>query len=212
MGTRGLTAVVKDGDFKIAQYGQWDHYPEGQGQTVLDFLNHADLEKFKAALDEVSWLTDEDQQAIYDEVAPDSGGWVTMEQAEEIERRMPGTSRDHGAGILSLVYDGGVRKLRDGREFASDSLFCEWAYVVDFDAGGFEIYQGFQHEPHSDGRFANLPKSDYNSTQEYYPVRLLDSFPLSELPENFVSDYNDEYEAVYFALYEDGSQTPLGRS
>lgn len=28
MGTRHLTAVVIDGDYKVAQYGQWDGYPE----------------------------------------------------------------------------------------------------------------------------------------------------------------------------------------
>lgn len=31
MGTRNLTAVYLDGQYKVAQYGQWDGYPEGQG-------------------------------------------------------------------------------------------------------------------------------------------------------------------------------------
>lgn len=38
MGTRNLTAVYLDGQYKVAQYGQWDGYPEGQGITVLTFL------------------------------------------------------------------------------------------------------------------------------------------------------------------------------
>ena len=29
MRTRGLTCSVIDGDVRIAQYGQWDHYLEG---------------------------------------------------------------------------------------------------------------------------------------------------------------------------------------
>ena len=37
MGTRHLTAVHVDGEYKIAQYGQWDGYPEGQGMTALTF-------------------------------------------------------------------------------------------------------------------------------------------------------------------------------
>lgn len=35
MGTRNLTAVYLDGQYKVAQYGQWDGYPEGQGITAL---------------------------------------------------------------------------------------------------------------------------------------------------------------------------------
>lgn len=31
MGTRNLTAVYIDGEYKVAQYGQWDGYPEGPG-------------------------------------------------------------------------------------------------------------------------------------------------------------------------------------
>ena len=30
MGTRHLIAVQLDGEYKIAQYGQWDGYPEGK--------------------------------------------------------------------------------------------------------------------------------------------------------------------------------------
>lgn len=38
MGTRNLTMMVIDGKFRIAQYGQWDGYPEGQGITILKFM------------------------------------------------------------------------------------------------------------------------------------------------------------------------------
>lgn len=31
MGTRNPTAVVLDGEYKLAQYGQWDGFPSGQG-------------------------------------------------------------------------------------------------------------------------------------------------------------------------------------
>lgn len=45
MGARNLTAVYLDGQYKVAQYGQWDGYPEGQGITVLTFLrDKMDLE------------------------------------------------------------------------------------------------------------------------------------------------------------------------
>ena len=39
MGTRHLICAHKDGKYPIAQYGQWDGYPEGQGVDVLSFLH-----------------------------------------------------------------------------------------------------------------------------------------------------------------------------
>ena len=37
MGTRHLIAVMADGKYQVAQYGQWDGYPSGQGVSVLTF-------------------------------------------------------------------------------------------------------------------------------------------------------------------------------
>lgn len=51
MGTRHLISVVLDGEYKIAQYGQWDGYPSGQGQAIVDFLlDNFDREAFKRQL------------------------------------------------------------------------------------------------------------------------------------------------------------------
>ena len=41
MGTRNLTAVFMDGEYKVAQYGQWDGYPSGQGVDILNILKNA---------------------------------------------------------------------------------------------------------------------------------------------------------------------------
>ncbi|KAF2194392.1 hypothetical protein K469DRAFT_773578, partial [Zopfia rhizophila CBS 207.26] len=37
-GTRHLICVFHKGRFVVAQYGQWDGYPEGQGVTLMKFL------------------------------------------------------------------------------------------------------------------------------------------------------------------------------
>ena len=61
MGTRNLTGVYLDGQYKVAQYGQWDGYPEGQGITVLTFLrDKMDLELFKEALRNSSYIPSEE--------------------------------------------------------------------------------------------------------------------------------------------------------
>ena len=39
MGTRHLIGVIKDGAYRVAQYGQWDGYPEGVGAELLKSFN-----------------------------------------------------------------------------------------------------------------------------------------------------------------------------
>ena len=40
MGTRNLTKVIdKEGNIRVAQYGQFDGYPSGQGANIVGFIN-----------------------------------------------------------------------------------------------------------------------------------------------------------------------------
>jgi hypothetical protein len=172
VGTRNLTAVILDGDFRIAQYGQWDGYPTGEGATVLEFLSSFDRTTFERKLRAASFLTDEEIEAI---------------NADPLwKEKYPHLSRDAGAEILSMVFNGpdGI-KLLDKRDFAGDSLFCEWAYIIDLDAEQLEVYKGFNHSPlDSSERFAHLPSytTEHGERNTYYPIRKIKSYPLNELP------------------------------
>lgn len=71
MGTRNLTAVYLDGEYRIAQYGQWDGYPEGQGMTALNFLRSMDEEKFKSALRNSSFISGDELTALWKQYGAD---------------------------------------------------------------------------------------------------------------------------------------------
>jgi len=64
MGTRHLIAVAIDGEYKVAQYGQWDGYFEGQGVDVLNFLKNVDYNEFKNQVRNLTWITPEDIETI----------------------------------------------------------------------------------------------------------------------------------------------------
>jgi hypothetical protein len=126
VGTRNLTCVVMNGEFKIAQYGQWDGYLRGQGKTVLDFIRRWDEDKFRKALSKLAWLTDEEGKEI--------------DKDENWPKTYPHLSRDAGATILSMVQNGKAKKLNDQKDFAKDHTFCEYAYLLDMDKRVLEIY------------------------------------------------------------------------
>lgn len=132
MGTRHLIEVKLDGELRIAQYGQWDGYPTGQGCGIADFLRkEMDREKFKSALRECRWLTQEDADRIEAE-CPD-GEW---------RNKYPWLSRDAGSDVLKHVQDDGARVLKDEQDFKNDHTFCEYHYLLDMDAETVSVNGG----------------------------------------------------------------------
>jgi hypothetical protein len=192
MGTRHLIMVVHEEKTKIAQYGQWDGYPEGQGVTVLNFARKMKLTKFKEALKKVRFSTEADEKKV-DKFLKSIGckdGWMNMNQAEKYHKAFPYLSRDIGADILNLVMNSKDEEivLTDSTSFAADSLFCEWAYVIDLDKNQLEVYSGFNQSPVGpEERFATL-KADEGSG--YDVIRFLKKFDLDELPtkRKFISE------------------------
>lgn len=139
MGTRGLTKVVVDGDAVVAQYGQWDHYPSGQGLKALYFLREdgavaalrENAERLRPA------TVDEIQQAWTDAGADPDSGWVTLDVSKRLEGMRPEFSRNTGAHILELVASGNVDAVKLEPEFENDTLWCEGVVEVNLDTNEF---------------------------------------------------------------------------
>ena len=140
MGTRNLTAVIKDGEYKIAQYGQWDGYPEGQGTTVYNFIKGAgNLAKLESNLNKVRWANQADFAKMNEAIGADDSGWITMEQGEKLRELFPEFSRDTCADILELVATAEREvPLKDESDFINDGM-CEWAYTINFDTNELEV-------------------------------------------------------------------------
>lgn len=196
MGTRNLTAVYIDGEYKVAQYGQWDGYPDGQGMTALHFLrDKMDVERFKAALRKCSYIGENEYTDLWKSFGMNEDGMVTMEQSNAMKKAHPQFSRDTGANILEIIQnhpDG--TKLQDSLTFAADSLFCEWAWVIDFDSGTFEGFKGFNPMPLTEeDRFHFLREHEEG---EYFGVRLAAKWKLDSLPtdEEFLAAFEEDDE------------------
>lgn len=174
MGTRNLTIAVLDKKYRIAQYGQWDGYPEGQGKTVLEFLSGWDRKKFEAGLRCCSFYTQAELNKLQKQI--EAGGIKDSWQS-----KYPHMSRDMGAGILKHVQDSGGLKLRDQLPFAGDSLFCEFAYLLDLDNDVLEVYRGFNKEKLTPkDRFFDV--KGLEKSEGYEPIKLVMTYSLKQLP------------------------------
>ena len=156
MGTRHLICVVLGEEFKVAQYGQWDGYPTGQGKEIVEFLRtEYEPETFRKHAAAARTLTQEEVKVV-----DDTPNWSV---------NYPHLSRDCGSDILKYVQNTSEPKVILQTEFAADSLFCEWAYVINLDTNELEVYQGFNHEPVGPDNifyeFRNLEKGGYTTVK-----------------------------------------------
>lgn len=195
MGTRGFLGFVVDGVEKIT-YNQFDSYPSGLGRDVLRWLRFAatDIPSLREKVAALR-VVDEDSEPTEDDVK-----WLSEFADLNVSAKDP---REWYAllretqGNPSAILQAAV--LIDGSDFPMNSLFCEWGYLVDFDAQMFEAYRGFQQSPHSRGRFARRGGERHGGLigGGYHPVALTRSWPLADLPSD---------EAFLSALREDGDE------
>lgn len=181
MGTRSSIMVIHKDEIKISQYSQWDGYPTGVGKSILDILNdqNFDIIKFKQNLDNINPLTSEEIKSINED-----SNWPS---------KYPQFNRETGPDILKMILDGKIDKVLLLSDFVYDSLFCEWAYVIDLDKELLEIYKGFnKYKLDKSERFY---KDDPNN-KGYYACKLFGIFSLKNLPSQFSSN-GDEDIAIF---------------
>ena len=186
MGTRNLIAVYMDGEYKIAQYSQWDGYPEGQGSTCLYFLREEMIEhKFRERLRKLRMIQNEKQMAAIKSLYPKGTSF-------------PEFDRDTGADILKIVQSGETTSgcVANNIGFAAGtSVFgCEWAWVIDLDRRTFEAYIGYNKKPLSEkDRFYFL---EDQCDEGYHPAKLVHEWSLNDLPnrEQFLRAFREEDE------------------
>lgn len=203
MGTRHLTIIKMKGK-SHAQYGQWDGYPEGAGVKVLAFLQQllksdekkdTFLENFSKAKN-LSPKEIQKRWATISRTAAKSG-LVTFEDAGKFEKKWPQLSRNMGSGVLDYILTTPKPELLPSDDsFMLDSLFCEWAWVVDFKKSELQCFEGFNKKPLGKGQplagknslcVRNAKKlskkfgKEFDESNIYYPVRLTQTIPFDQV-------------------------------
>lgn len=124
MGTRNLTKVINSqGEIVVAQYGQWDGYPSGQGLNLLEFISgYRILDQIELSLDKAYWATQDELDLMFLKLGE-----------KDPSVFLPSLTRDTATDIVKvLIYSTANVPLVDDREFENDDLFCEGVYTLDF--------------------------------------------------------------------------------
>lgn len=192
MGTRNLVAVQIDGQYKIAQFGEWDGFPSGRGVDVLNFLcERMNEEAFVKALRNSVFIAPEKLGDLWRQYGVGEDGWVTLEQSAAMKRDHPEFSPDTGDKILDIVQEHPEgMELYNRISFAAKGLHCEWIWVIDFDKRTYEGYKGGGSERLRPGeRFYEFDSEDGEGG--YHSPHLVVTFPLDNLPdeETFLASF-----------------------
>jgi hypothetical protein len=160
MGTRHFQKVInKEGETKVAQYGQWDGYPEGQGKEILSYLKTGNLVKYQENLDRIPLINE-------------SGEAKLKALADKWKEQYPYMSRDCGSKIHKMIEDGEVQFVAHIDEDEANK-WCEGFYTIDFKEGTFTseyhgqrmVYQ-LDKLPSEEEYLSDMKKSDPDYEEE----------------------------------------------
>ena len=119
MSTRGLMGLKKDNEVK-AHYNHFDSYISGLGKDIIETINNIPKSKrveiLSKAFDNITLVRDNEENYNY---------------LKEYQ------------GNLQAYLNGVVTKMIDNKDFIYDTLFCEYAYIINLDTKTLDITFGW---------------------------------------------------------------------
>lgn len=179
MGTRGLFGFRKNGIDKT-MYNHFDSYPSYLGLHVAEFCAGTTISEMNRICDAIEMVSVGSTPSMREIKFCVNHGLTDLEVSSRsandwycLLRRMQGNPQL----LKSVVQSAGKAYMIDDSSFIKDSLWCEYAYIINLDAGVLEFWKGFQQVPDYTNRYG----SDQNSG--YYPCKLELEIPLDLFPD-----------------------------
>jgi hypothetical protein len=195
MGTRGAFGFRINGVDKVT-YNHFDSYPTGLGAVMIQACIDHTLDELKAAAEKLTLVTEDKKPTKKQIEVCKAAGLLDLNVGNQTEQDWYDLLRG-AQGDIEAFIDGRTPFMIDSHAFLTDSLFCEWAYIINCDEKTLEVYDGCNKNPAAPGRYANI-KPDDNG---YVGVKLLRSIPLAQLrhkkgEEGYVEWLTEQLEAM----------------
>lgn len=198
MSTRGAWGLRKAQTDKVT-YNHSDSYPSWLGKRIYQFIVQTTDEEMEEAFDRIE-LVEEGRDTPSGEAVRacralsivDTG---VSEQSEEdwycalrgaqgrplfyvrgahVETRFHSYETGETVERTIDVDDNPLRWMIDGHDFLADSLFCEYAYIINLDTKRLEFYVGSNQDGNATGRYAKeWEPTSQGREPEYRGVRLV---------------------------------------
>lgn len=184
MGTRGAIGFRIDGSDKLF-YNHFDSYPDALGEDfvkqVKELIKDAKLAEKVRALAEIKEGEEPTPEDI-ERCKPYTNLSVSNQSTKDWYCLTRGAQ-----GNLHATLEIGKAELAN--DFIFESLFCEWAYILNLDDGTVEFYKGFNKDPKAPGRYAKESKDKHakeRGRDAYMGCALLATFPMDKIPKDWL--------------------------
>ena len=177
MGTRGAYGYRMNDEDKIV-YNHFDSYISGGlGEDIMTFCSLHTTDEMVESFT-FMFAIKEDKKPTKKQIK-ECAAWTDMSVTGSKEPNWYQLLRKT-QGKLEAYLENGIPYYVDYKDFLKNSLFCEWAYIINLDTKKLEIYSGFNKKPVGDGRYASLQIDD---EKDYYGVVLQKEIDLTFLYE-----------------------------
>lgn len=188
MGTRGAYGYILDGK-TVATYNHFDSYPEHLGHEVIAATRKA-LKRGVASIRQALTQT----KVIDTDVPPTPDQIDACHKAKLVDLSVSSQEDTdwycllrNAQGDVDGLLSGRIPYISNSKDFLQDSLFCEYAYLLNLDDNTLEVYAGFNQDWSAPGRYAYLAEKTktYENGEtvpnEYAGVRLALTIPFDKL-------------------------------
>ena len=183
MGTRGCYGFRKNGIDKLT-YNHFDSYPDYLGRKIVEFCKETSIKKMNEIFNKII-LVDENTKPTKEQITECLNyynGNVSNQTVDDWYCLLREAQGDID------VYKNGLRYMIDDHDFIKNSLFCEYAYIINLDTNSLEFWVGFQKEPDVTNRYGTEKEDGY------YPCKMVAYYPIEPeyMDQHDVQEYVDD--------------------
>jgi len=188
MGTRGAYGFRINEEDRV-NYVQFDSYPSGLGKEVMSYVVQTPVAQMKKIATRIVLVHPDStpSRELIQRYRKYADLGVSEQSYEDwycLLRKTQGTL---------FPYNNDLRHMIDYHDFLFDSLFCEWAYIINLDTEQFEVYKGFNKDASAKGRYAGRSQED---NYGYMGVTLIKQIPLADITKEKVAAFVNELETL----------------